>query len=267
MQADKVQSAASLSCIGGNSKEGTLSLIKGFEKVVVSDVKCGNEHVLALSDSGRVFAVGSNQLGQLGFSDLEIIKSPKEISTIWNIVNTSVKPEGTRCSAIAAGDDFSLFVIDSDDSTEVLATGFGQFGQLGNGSYNQYVYHPVRVKAVSNLSEYDEKSGKVVPIRIAGLFAGSAHAGVILDNVLEEYKEKKDFSVGRDVYLWGQNSYGQLNLGKKSNIPYPVAPDVSSESHEHSLWGTQNEKLRLKANWTMALGHGVTLVYPVAGQN
>ena len=259
-----VKGDASLYCTGGNTNQ-VFSLIKGFEKVVVSDVKCGNEHVLALSDCGRVFGLGSNKLGQLGFSDLEIIKSPREISTIWNPINSCAKPEGAQCSAIAAGDDFSLFVIDTQDSTQVLATGYGQFGQLGNGSYNQYVYHPVRVKPVSNLNEYNEILGKVVPIRIAGLFAGSAHAGVILDNVLEQEKGKKDLSIGRDVYLWGQNAYGQLNIGKKSNIPYPIAPDISSETHQHSLWGKQNEKLRLKTNWTIALGHGVTIVYPVAG--
>ena len=195
----------------------------------------------------------------MGFSDLKPVKSPTEISTIWHPVNSAAKPAGSACSKIAAGEDFSLFVIDSDDSSQVLSCGFGQYGQLGHGGFNQYVSHPVRVHAVSNLSEYDEVSGKVVPIRIAGLFAGGANAGVILDNVVGE--SNKELSIGRDVYLWGHNVYGQLNIGKKSNCATPVAPDISY-SHEHSAWGAKNEKLRLPKNWTLALGYGITIVYP-----
>lgn len=257
MLADNVKNDTSLYCIGGNTKEGTLSLIQGLERVNVTDVKCGNEHVLALSDHGHVFGWGNNQYGQLGFSELEPIKVPSEISTLWNPINPSLKPNGVNCTAIATGDDFSLFVIDSAESTEVLATGFGQYGQLGQPS-KQFVSHPVKVKEVSNLSEFDENLGKTIPIRVAGLFAGSAHAGVILDNIIDDSAE--DVSSGRDIYLWGQNAYGELNIDKKTKAS-PVAPDISG-SHEHSKWGLKNEKLRLKKNWTMALGHGVTLVYP-----
>ena len=174
-----------------------------------------------------------------------------------------MKPSDSKCSAIAAGDNFSVFAIESKDSTDLLSCGFGQYGQLGHGGYNHLVYQPVKIKSISNLQEYDENLNKVVPIRVAGLFAGSAHAGVIFDNISPESAKDPDFHSGRDVYLWGHNAYGELNNGKKSNSPLPIAPDVS-EFHLNSSFESINDKLRLPSNWGMELGHGITLLYTIA---
>ena len=62
------------------------------------------------------------------------------------------------CSKIAAGEEFSLFVVDRPDSSQVLACGHGQWGQLGHGgvmtlgyAHTQRFITLNRTRFVSNL--------------------------------------------------------------------------------------------------------------------
>lgn len=73
--------------------------------------------------------------------DLRVIKAPTELQSLWSPAHNISKPIDANCTKIAAGGDISMFVIDRPDSTEVLSCGFGQFGQLGNGS----VYKSLKV--------------------------------------------------------------------------------------------------------------------------
>ncbi|MDR2151649.1 MAG: hypothetical protein LBO72_02405 [Helicobacteraceae bacterium] len=74
----------------------------------ITAVAAGNDHSLALDESGKVYAVGDNRLGQLGLGDKNI-------------------------TAIAAGRIHSLAL---DESGKVYATGNNFKGQLGLGDTN-----------------------------------------------------------------------------------------------------------------------------------
>jgi alpha-tubulin suppressor-like RCC1 family protein len=52
-----------ISCVGERFECNVLKPISGIENTVVTDVKCGKDHVLALSDQGRVFVWGDNSYG------------------------------------------------------------------------------------------------------------------------------------------------------------------------------------------------------------
>ena len=95
-------------------------------------------------------------------------------------------------------------------------------GRAHTQKFNHVQSHPVRVKSVSGFSEYDETTQKVVPIRISRLLAGFTHAGVVLDNAVSNSNET--IHSGKEVFLWGQNTYGQLVREdvKKGNSAVPV---------------------------------------------
>ena len=52
-----------ISCVGESFERNVLKPIAGIENTVVTDVKCGKDHVLALSDQGHVFGWGDNRYG------------------------------------------------------------------------------------------------------------------------------------------------------------------------------------------------------------
>lgn len=58
-------------------------------------------------------------------------------------------------------------------------TGNGQFGGIGNGTW-AHAPSPVKVKTISGLSEYNDATGRVEPIRIREISAGNAHIAIVL---------------------------------------------------------------------------------------
>ena len=84
-------------------------------------VSAGFEHSLAVTTKGKVLAWGSNSFGQLGDGTTTSSDMPVRVRL----------PQGTRASAVAAGDTFSLVLTSKG---KVLAWGRNSNGQLGNGS-------------------------------------------------------------------------------------------------------------------------------------
>ncbi|KAL3110199.1 hypothetical protein niasHT_015802 [Heterodera trifolii] len=96
----------------------------GAVKVANSDltfcaVACGTEHVLLLTDDGRLFSWGINRFGQCGNGTEEPIHAPIEIIGKWG-----------RIVSICAGHYHSGFISEKD---EIYLWGWGLHGQLGNG--------------------------------------------------------------------------------------------------------------------------------------
>jgi len=82
----------------------------------------GHRHTLCLSDSGNIWAWGSNAHGQLGIGgDLERCAEPRLVAAL----------KGSQIVGIAAGADHSLAVTSSG---EVYSWGCGDSGRLGHGT-------------------------------------------------------------------------------------------------------------------------------------
>ena len=242
-----------------SSKESSNQVLNEFKcidiKYPVAQIACGYTHTLFRMKNGRVFGMGTNLFGQLSTccKTDEILKTPKEIQTLWTQTRDSDQPNDAICSHIAAGKDFSLFAVDRPDSTHVLSCGTGIQGQLGHGGYNHVQILPVKVKKASDLTEWNESLKKLVPIRISQLHAGASHAEVVLDNVSQSLDPKNKES-GKDLRVWGDNSCGQLcgqSIGKKVNSPTRPLKDSQDE----------NSRIQLNENVGLALGNTISILY------
>ncbi|KAJ3024305.1 UNVERIFIED_CONTAM: hypothetical protein HDU68_008251 [Siphonaria sp. JEL0065] len=213
----------------------TLSTSTRSSPAKIIQIASGSAFNLALASDGSVYSWGSNRYGQLGTANKgkDIAYSADPIKVSFDATN---QYKNSQCTLIAAGGDTGCFVFESPESTLVYSVGMGQWGQLGTGTFLHVSNKPIKVSVLSNLSEFNEKLNKVVPIRIASVSMGPTHAFAILKSseTVEGY--------GRDVFSWGANDKGQLWRadGKKGNsaVPGSVAPvvvavgDVSAATEE-----------------------------------
>lgn len=105
---------------------------------------------------------------------------------------------------MAAGGNLSYFVILREDisdgrkTIDLLATGNGQHGGIGNGSY-AHSPSPIRVKTISGLLEWSDLSQSIEPIPIKSVSVGAKHIAIVLDNAVEQ---PGGIFYGRDVFVW-----------------------------------------------------------------
>ena len=158
-----------------------LRRVTGLDDVRI--VAAGNNHSLAVTMDGRVFAWGDNSYGQLGLGSL-VTGSNEPVQVVL--------PGGALARSVVAGYDHS-FAITNDD--RVFAWGRGTEGQLGllesvNGAdvlITHTVYTPTLLQALTP---------SVEPLKFQEVVAGEAHTlGMDLNGKL---------------WTWGSNSNGQL---------------------------------------------------------
>lgn len=215
-----------------------ITTLRGFE---IASIATGDYHSLALDKEGRAFAFGDNSSGQLGFGanpESQTVDVPSLLPIQKLYAGTSLSP---RVTSISAGGANSFFTIDttrvaqpgessaSSSSNRITADtwacGQGILGTLGTGRWTHIQGTPTKIKALSSLFEFDERSNTVVPIRLKRLSVGSTHASATMDNVTHVLAGPADSpnetNWGADVLWWGGNEYYQLGLGKRNNISVP----------------------------------------------
>jgi alpha-tubulin suppressor-like RCC1 family protein len=212
--------------------------LRGFN---IKAIATGDFHSLALDNEGRLFSFGDNSFGQLGFEP-EVgafhVDTPSQLPIDKLYSGTNLMPKVT---SIAAGGLNSFFTVDAtrvrgENSTEVAqlgrvsadtwACGEGIHGSLGTGKWTHVSALPTRIKALSELYEYDEATNHVVPIRLSRIAVGGTHACAVLDNFTHVDASGKtsvnDTNFGADLLLWGGNEHYQLGTGKRNNVSTPV---------------------------------------------
>jgi len=88
----------------------------------IKEVACGKGHTFIITETGKLYASGSNSKGQLGLGD-----------TTQRTTFTYVSSYANYVSKVACGDDFS-FILQGDG--QLYACGNNQYGQLGLGDTN-----------------------------------------------------------------------------------------------------------------------------------
>ncbi|KAF2444516.1 RCC1/BLIP-II [Karstenula rhodostoma CBS 690.94] len=244
-----------------------ITTLKGFP---IKHVATGDFHSLVSDAAGRAFGFGDNSSGQLGFdfnAEATFIDAPSLLPTQNLYAGTAQQASVTN---VFAGGNTSFLAIEATkpvagarDSTRVQADvwgfGFGLTGQLGNGRWTHNQASPTKLPAFSGLYEYDEPSSTVIPIRLAYMSIGAAHAAAVMDNVASvavpasarraaSKLTPNDTNWGRDILFWGNNEFYQLGTGKRANAPTPTyiqpldqAAETEREKHL-SLFGEKRER-------------------------
>lgn len=153
----------------------------------ITAIAAGDQHSLALTSEGKVFAWGSNSFDQLGTEALQDSAVPAAVDTRGAL-------RGKTITAIAAGYRHSL-VLSSDG--EVFSWGSNGNGKLGDGTRID-PRTPVKVDA----------SGALAGKRVVAIAAAEDHSLALTDDGL--------------VFAWGDNASGQL--GDNSGTTYSAVP-------------------------------------------
>ncbi|TGZ83060.1 RCC1/BLIP-II [Ascodesmis nigricans] len=195
--------------------------VKGLQNI--TQIASGDFHTIALEKSGRVFSFGDNRHGQCGV-DFNYQTPHREEAEEIKLSELYPLKTSLKVTKISAGGLNSFFIVDVDDGVKpgvhVLGCGTGINGSLGNGLWTHSQGPPTKLKALSDSFEYDEKLGKMVPIRLSTINTGATHSAAIMGNKTVVGSVDSDF--GRDVLWWGCNEHYQLGTGKRTNSNVPV---------------------------------------------
>ncbi|KAH7157117.1 regulator of chromosome condensation 1/beta-lactamase-inhibitor protein II [Dactylonectria macrodidyma] len=211
--------------------------LKGFE---VSQIAAGDYHSAVLDKTGKIFTFGDNAFGQLGFDTefgLHSTESPTLMATNNLYGSRGLIPTVT---SIAAGGSTTFFTVDAKArvsheapkanvpqlTSDLWALGQGVYGTLGTGRWTHVSPRPTKVKTLSSLFEFDEKTNKMCPIKLKSLSIGTTHCSAVMDNLTETSVSGKGsenaINWGADVMFWGGNEHYQLGTGKRTNINAPT---------------------------------------------
>ncbi|KAL2087778.1 hypothetical protein ACEWY4_016606 [Coilia grayii] len=146
-----------------------------------SRICCGDEHTALITAKGKLFMFGSNNWGQLGFGTKTTVTKP-----------TCVKALKTEKVKLAACGRNHTLVYTTQGN--IYATGGNSEGQLGLGDYEE--------RSTFQLVEFFTKQS---PVKM--LAAGSNTSAALTQN--------------GTLYVWGDNSEGQIGLGKENNAVRP----------------------------------------------
>ncbi|KAK7431509.1 hypothetical protein QQZ08_002000 [Neonectria magnoliae] len=216
--------------------------LKGLD---VSQIAAGDYHSVVLDKTGKIFTFGDNSFGQLGFDTefgLHATESPSLMS-----IHKLYKSDGLipTVTAIAAGGFNTFFTVDAKAPTryedpkstspgkrlppitsDLWTLGQGVYGTLGTGRWSHVSPKPTKVKALSSLFEFNEKTNKMSPIRLKYLSVGATHCSAVMDNLTETSVSGKGsenaINWGADALFWGGNEHYQLGTGKRTNLNTPT---------------------------------------------
>lgn len=185
----------------------------------VVKVVAGRNHVMAMDLAGNVYAWGDddgqwvgdgdNTLNHDNGGDGSMVMAPTKLTGVVASGENNNDLIDAFIVDIAVGDYHSMAV---DSAGNIYVWGAGDTGQLGIGDYrvnsDPYVYRaPLRLTGfdTGNTTVNELKGAKIV-----GVAAGPYYSMAIDEN--------------GNVYVWGNNEYGQLGLGEDMLMENVYAP-------------------------------------------
>jgi alpha-tubulin suppressor-like RCC1 family protein len=159
-------------------------------------VAAGEEHSLALTSTGQLFAFGSNSQGQLGGSVNEGTSDANPTPMLVSLPGAS-----GPVVAIAAGESFSLALTSTG---QLYSFGGDRYGELGDGRCSEGSH------AVPMLVSLPGATGQITRIAAGAEYALAAT------------------STG-EVFSWGQNAYGALGRSAPECDATPARVDLPGQ--------------------------------------
>lgn len=186
----------------GQSSEGRQTTAPFFEKRFGKPVKVdipekvikivsGYRHNLAITEKGNLFGWGYNNQQQLSHSD-EYSQDENPWHAIFTPVPIKKDLEGKRVIDAAAGEEFSLILVENPQNNNVLecyACGNNLRGQLGINRMS----HVQDLQMIEDISGFvDQSTNK--PLKVSGMTCGRKHSIVTFDYGA--------------FFIWGDNEFG-----------------------------------------------------------
>ncbi|KAM7204608.1 protein FMP25, mitochondrial [Rhypophila sp. PSN 637] len=249
--------------------------ITALSKSPIKAIATGDFHSLALDVDGNAYSFGDNSSGQLGLP----MDPSKPIIDTPSPLPVEKLPGGSRLLrkvvSIAAGGLNSFFTTEGAQPTpepdqalvpvrspakivaETWACGEGIYGSLGTGKWTHSSTAPTKIKALSDLFEFDETTNSVSPIRLAYITAGTTHACAVLNNTTQASSSQAYAGYGEDALLWGGNESYQLGTGKRNNINAPayIAP-LDGVRDVGTVGRSGPQRFQVTPKTTVRLGEG-----------
>ncbi|WBU37141.1 RCC1 domain-containing protein [Homoserinibacter sp. YIM 151385] len=209
--------------------------------VAVTAIACGDQHVLALTDAGTVYAWGLNFFGQIGDGTVLDARTVTPVSF-------GDEFDGLTVTAVSAGESQSMALM--SDGT-VAMWGRDNLGQLGRGDVWT--------------TEQDRDRYSSVPLR------SDIPAGAEVTAITAGQRHSLALTSDGAVLAWGFNNSGQLGTGSTGDEASPVRVDLGALTAagesvvalggglEHSVALTRSGRLYAWGqNYSGQLGTGTT---------
>ena len=205
---------------------------------IVKTISAGEGFGVALNATGKLFAWGIDNRGQLGDG------GHRTGSTVPVRVHL---PSGTTATFVASGSEHSLALTSTG---RVLAWGDNDFGQLGDGTTLERDT-PVRITMPSSVKKVTKLiGGGVFSLALTGaghlLSWGSNAFGELGDGTFTDHLQPERVDLGSTtvssavagglhvlartsnggILAWGINEFGQLGNNSTTNSNVPITPDI-----------------------------------------
>ncbi|XP_035533289.1 retinitis pigmentosa GTPase regulator b [Morone saxatilis] len=149
-------------------------------------IACGDEHTALITENGKLFMFGSNNWGQLGLGSKVTVNKPTCVKAL----------KSEKVQLVACGRNHTLICTAQG---KVFASGGNSEGQLGLGDCEERT-------AFQRIAIFDSHG----PIKM--LAAGSNTSAALTES-------------GK-LFMWGDNTEGQIGLGKESHASSPQEVNV-----------------------------------------
>ncbi len=194
----------------------------------IIDIAAGTDHVLALTEDGKVWAAGSNDHGELGQDSLE------KLGVAVKVKGFKSKGELKNVVDVEAGEGYSVALLSNGT---VFTWGDNTYGQLGDNSRVSYSATPVQV--VSGDYDVNDQAIFNVLTGVNAISAGDRHVVAIAS---EFVGSDNSFTQDKSVFAWGDNSQNQISVnglpngGNFTRTPVRV-PGLSEERLKNDFDG------------------------------
>lgn len=169
-------------------------------------LEAGQDHIVALTEDGHLYTWGSNELGQLGVGLDQVKITSDDITDVHEGETITIPNENVSADPIEL--DEAMF-------------GGNHVVDIAAGDY-----HTVVLTETGDVYHWGHYASTGITIDTPTLLATDA------DKVFAGYGGAAYIS-GHDVYLWGENTDGQLGLGHNNDVTTPenighlIEPDLT----------------------------------------
>lgn len=187
--------------LGNNSTSDSLSpvLVSGggvLDGKAVISIAVGQKHTCALTSDNKLYCWGYNGNGELGNGQTVDSPVPVEITSSGDLAGRQIKAISSKSEASHT----CAIAVDISLGNQVYCWGYGYYGQLGN-SKSGNLAKSISPTAIVPSSDLRDKAINSVIVGSSNTCVLSSGAGGI-----------------NQAYCWGQNDYGQVGTGSRSQL-------------------------------------------------